>query len=114
MVATATALDGKTLADGRALEYGDDAMLAAAGIQLARRTLALDLPLRQDTLSLLDTLDAVVLEHGGRVYLAKDARLAASALPRMYPRLDEWRRIRRELDPDGLFLSALGQRLEMI
>lgn len=77
-------------------------------------TLALDLPLRQDTLGLLDTLDAVVLEHGGRVYLAKDARLAASALPRMYPRLDEWRRIRRELDPDGLFLSALGQRLEMI
>ncbi|MCQ4144871.1 esterase-like activity of phytase family protein [Vogesella sp. AC12] len=42
-LATATALDGKTLADGRALEYGDDAMLAAAGIQLARRTLALDL-----------------------------------------------------------------------
>ena len=28
-------------------------------------TLALDLPLRQDTLGLLDTLDAVVLEHGG-------------------------------------------------
>lgn len=76
-------------------------------------TLALDLPLRHDTLALLDTLDAVVLEHGGRVYLAKDARLAASSLARMYPHLDEWRRIRSALDPEGLFVSALGQRLEM-
>ncbi|MEL0028960.1 MAG: D-arabinono-1,4-lactone oxidase, partial [Perlucidibaca sp.] len=76
-------------------------------------TLALDLPLRHDTLGLLDTLDAVVLDHGGRVYLAKDARLSASALARMYPQLDEWRQIRRRLDPDGLFVSALGQRLEM-
>lgn len=77
-------------------------------------TLALDLPLRSGTLGLLDTLDAIVLEHGGRVYLAKDARMAASSFARMYPQLEDWRHIRRTLDPDGLFLSALGQRLEMI
>lgn len=76
-------------------------------------TLALDLPLRHDTLALLDTLDAVVLDHGGRVYLAKDARLAASSLPRMYPQLDAWRELRSQLDPEGLFVSALGRRLEM-
>lgn len=76
-------------------------------------TLALDLPLRHDTLALLDTLDAVVLDHGGRVYLAKDARLAASSLPRMYPQLDAWRELRHQLDPEGLFMSALGRRLEM-
>lgn len=76
-------------------------------------TLALDLPMRHDTLALLDMLDAVVLDHGGRVYLAKDARLSAATFARMYPRLDEWRAIRRQLDPDSLFLSALGQRLEM-
>lgn len=76
-------------------------------------TLALDLPLRHDTLALLDTLDAVVLDHGGRVYLAKDARLAASSLPQMYPQLDAWRALRAQLDPEGLFVSALGRRLEM-
>ncbi len=76
-------------------------------------TLALDLPMRHDTLALLDTLDAVVLDHGGRVYLAKDARLAASSLPRMYPHLDAWRELRHQLDPEGLFVSALGRRLEM-
>lgn len=76
-------------------------------------TLALDLPLRHDTLALLYTLDAIVLDHGGRVYLAKDARLAASSLPRMYPHLDAWREIRAQCDPEGLFVSALGRRLEM-
>jgi len=76
-------------------------------------TLALDLPMRHDTLALLDTLDAVVLDHGGRVYLAKDARLAASSLKKMYPQLDAWRELRSQLDPEGLFVSALGRRLEM-
>lgn len=80
---------------------------------MAGYTLALDLPLRAGTLPLLDALDAIVLAHGGRVYLAKDARLPASALAAMYPRLDEWRNIRAQLDPDRLFVSALGQRLEM-
>lgn len=81
---------------------------------MAGYTLALDLPLRAGTLALLDTLDSLVLDHGGRVYLAKDARLAATTFARMYPQLEAWREIRRSLDPDGLFLSALGQRLEMI
>lgn len=77
-------------------------------------TLALDLPLRKDTLALLDMLDAVVLDHGGRLYLAKDARLSATSFARMYPALDAWRDVRRQLDPEGLFLSALGRRLEMV
>lgn len=76
-------------------------------------TLALDLPLRAGTLALLDCLDAILVAHAGRVYLAKDARLSANLMTAMYPRLSEWQAIRRELDPDGLFVSALGQRLEM-
>ncbi|MBQ0713617.1 MAG: FAD-binding oxidoreductase [Paraperlucidibaca sp.] len=79
----------------------------------AGMTLALDLPLRAGTLALLDRLDAIVVAHAGRVYLAKDARLNASMMSAMYPQLAEWQAIRRELDPDGLFVSALGQRLEM-
>lgn len=80
---------------------------------MAGYTLALDLPLRRDTLPLLDLLDAIVLDHGGRVYLAKDARMSASSLARMYPQLDAWREIRARLDPQGRFLSTLGRRLEM-
>lgn len=76
-------------------------------------TLALDIPLRAGTLTLLDTLDTIVLAHGGRVYLAKDARMSASTLQQMYPRLGEWQSIRHQLDPHGLYVSALGQRLEM-
>lgn len=80
---------------------------------MAGHTLALDLPLRHGTLALLDTLDAIVLDHGGRVYLAKDARMSASACARMYPRLDAWREIRARLDPQGHYLSTLGRRLEL-
>jgi hypothetical protein len=42
-LAKASVLDGKQLADGRALEYGDAAALAAAGVQPVKKQLALDL-----------------------------------------------------------------------
>ncbi len=43
-------------------------------------TLALDFPMRSGTLALLAELDRLTAAHGGRVYLAKDARLAPDAL----------------------------------
>ncbi len=77
-------------------------------------TLAMDLPVTGPALfRLLDEFDEVVLQHGGRVYLAKDARLASESLRAMYPRLGEWQRIRAKLDPDGVFSSSLSRRLRM-
>jgi FAD/FMN-containing dehydrogenase len=77
-------------------------------------TLALDLPLRDKGLfSLLDKLDHIVLQHGGRVYLAKDARLSAESFKTMYPRYSAWQKIKQSIDPANRFSSSLARRLDM-
>jgi FAD/FMN-containing dehydrogenase len=78
-------------------------------------TLALDLPMTgAGTLRLLDELDDIVLSRGGRVYLAKDARLAPETFKRMYPRLEEWRRVKESVDPAGRFSSNLSRRVGLV
>ncbi len=74
-------------------------------------TLALDFPACSATFSLLAELDAVVADHGGRLYLAKDARGGASLLRQGYPRLAEFRAARAKFDPDGKLSSLQSQRL---
>jgi len=74
-------------------------------------TLAVDLPVRSGLDRLLTGLDALVAEAGGRVYLAKDSRLAPGTVRTMYPRLDEFRSVLRRVDPDRLFVSDLARRL---
>lgn len=77
-------------------------------------TLALDIPAGLPGLGpFLDELDAEVATAGGRVYLAKDARLRPELLTAMYPRLDEFRALRAELDPRGVFVSDLARRLNL-
>jgi decaprenylphospho-beta-D-ribofuranose 2-oxidase len=78
-------------------------------------TLALDLPWRGDgTERLLRDLDHIVLGAGGRVYLAKDARLGPDAVAAMYPELAAWRAIRASVDPGGRFSSDLARRTGLI
>ncbi len=75
-------------------------------------TLAIDVPTGIDGLSaMLDDLDDLVIEAGGRVYLAKDSRLSGSRLAAMYPRLEEWRDVQARLDPNGTMQSDLDHRL---
>jgi len=75
-------------------------------------TLALDFPARTPGLApLLDRLDRLVADAGGRVYLAKDSRVPAGVLAQMYPRLAEFRQLRATLDPGGRLASDLSRRL---
>jgi decaprenylphospho-beta-D-ribofuranose 2-oxidase len=74
-------------------------------------TLALDLPARPGLASVLDDLDARVAEAGGRVYLAKDSRLSARTFAAMYPRADEFARVRDRVDPARILASDLARRL---
>jgi decaprenylphospho-beta-D-ribofuranose 2-oxidase len=76
-------------------------------------TLTVDLPIEHGLDRLCDALDEQVIGAGGRVYLAKDSRLSASAFRQMYPRLNDFLAVRREVDPTGLFNSDLARRLEL-
>ncbi len=75
-------------------------------------TLAVDVPADRPGLGrLLDGFDDLVAEAGGRVYLAKDARLRRGPFEAMYPELGAWRRVRERVDPSGTLQSDLGRRL---
>jgi len=75
-------------------------------------TLALDIPAAAPGLRpALQELDELVAGAGGRVYLAKDARLGREALHAMYPELDRFHAQRARVDPHGVLRSDLAARL---
>ena len=78
-------------------------------------TLALDIPRAAPGLEpLLHGFDRAVAGAGGRVYLAKDARLRPETLRAMYPRLDEWRAARHRADPERIWCSDLARRTGLL
>jgi decaprenylphospho-beta-D-ribofuranose 2-oxidase len=82
---------------------------------MAGWTLALDLPVGSSALPrVLDGLDDMVLEAGGRIYFAKDARLSPTKVRAMYPKLDEFLAIKHRVDPDQQLSSDLARRLRLV
>jgi decaprenylphospho-beta-D-ribofuranose 2-oxidase len=76
-------------------------------------TLCVDIPIGPGLNALCNELDAIVLDAGGRHYLAKESRTTPEAIRRGYPRLDEWRKVRDAADPSGVFASDMSRRLEL-
>ena len=75
-------------------------------------TLALDIPAAAAGLGpLLTELDGLVLDAGGRHYLAKDGTTTAAAIGRGYPRLAEWQELQARVDPTRRWASDQSRRL---
>jgi L-gulonolactone oxidase len=72
--------------------FGDVASPGLLSFPMKGTTLALDFANHgPSTLSLLDKLDAIVRETGGRLYPAKDGRLPSAMFQAGYPALDQFR-----------------------
>ncbi|GAA2820111.1 FAD-binding oxidoreductase [Saccharopolyspora taberi] len=76
-------------------------------------TITVDFPIKDGLHRFCEELDEMVLGAGGRLYFAKDSRTTPEMIQQMYPRLDEWRRIRAAVDPEGIFNSDLSRRLAL-
>lgn len=76
-------------------------------------TLALDFPANPANLALLGELDAITIDHGGRFYLAKDARMTAQVLRQSDIRVPDFIARRAALHTSGVFRSAQSQRLSL-
>ncbi len=86
---------------------GDRPGAGLLSFPMAGTTLALDFPDRgAPTAALLDRLDRIVLEAGGRVYPAKDGRMRAETFRAAFP---AWRRLAELADP--AFSSAFWRRV---
>jgi FAD/FMN-containing dehydrogenase len=70
-------------------------------------TLALDFAFRgQKTLELLNELDAIIIQTGGALYPAKDARMSAHSFQTFYP---QWKEFAQYIDPH--FSSSFWRRV---
>lgn len=74
-------------------------------------TLALDLKCNAASLEHMQHLDDIVLAHGGRIYLAKDACMSASTFRRGYPAWEGFQEVRERFGALGVFASKQSERL---
>jgi FAD/FMN-containing dehydrogenase len=74
-------------------------------------TLALDFKLDQGLFALLDELDKIVLDYGGRIYLSKDVRMSEQTFKHSYPLWREFDNVRKHYGADKVFSSLQSQRL---
>jgi decaprenylphospho-beta-D-ribofuranose 2-oxidase len=90
-----------------------DANQAPLSFPRAGWTITVDFPITAGLREFCNELDQRVLDAAGRLYLAKESRTTPQTFAAMYPRLDEWRQVRRSVDPQDIFVSDMARRLEL-
>lgn len=74
-------------------------------------TLALDFKIQPRLFPLLDELDRMVLDHGGRLYLAKDSRMDRKTFQAGYPRWNDFKALRDQYGLADKLGSLQSERL---
>lgn len=74
-------------------------------------SLALDFKIEPQLFGLLSQWDKLILQYGGRLYLAKDARMTEDTFKASYPGWCEFEEIRAKYHAIGKFASQQSQRL---
>jgi decaprenylphospho-beta-D-ribofuranose 2-oxidase len=76
-------------------------------------TLALDFPVRKNLFKFLDELDKIVLNHGGRIYLSKDARMKPEIFWNGYPNAQKFLESLKKYNPSFKINSVQAARLNI-
>lgn len=74
-------------------------------------TLALDFPVNQKSLNLMNDLDEITTKFGGRFYLAKDSRMSKKTFKNSENRLELFKNFRNKLQNKKVFDSHQSERL---
>lgn len=74
-------------------------------------TLALDFMINEKTRVLIRELDNMIVDFGGKIYLAKDALMTETTFKSTYPRWEEFEEIRSKYGAIGKFSSTQSRRL---
>ncbi|MEX2015397.1 MAG: FAD-binding oxidoreductase [Candidatus Hydrogenedentales bacterium] len=77
-------------------------------------TLTLDIAMRDGLVNFLHQLDRKLLDHNGRLYLAKDAAMTPATFRAMYPRFEEFKALKHRLDPNGRLVSDQARRVGLV
>ncbi|MDR7898156.1 FAD-binding oxidoreductase [Thermosynechococcus sp. JY1334] len=80
---------------------------------MAGYTLALDFPMSQRTLKVLDQLEEITLHYGGRFYLAKDSHLTPMRLRQSDARVERFVQVRNAHQWTVNFASEQSKRLHL-
>ncbi|BAF89807.1 putative oxidoreductase [Azorhizobium caulinodans ORS 571] len=76
-------------------------------------SIAFDFAVSGRALNLLARLDDIVIQHGGRIYLAKDSRMSAVVLRQCDSRVARFEQVRANCGWDRVFNSVLSERLKI-
>lgn len=76
-------------------------------------SLTLDFKIELGLFKLLDQLDEIVVKRGGRIYLAKDARVSKEIFEQGYSKIDGFRELRKKYNMKKKFNSFQSLRVEI-